>query len=217
MKSLPPSTLTFAPVMYELRQRGQERGDRTARADRVDERVELAVPAIAWFVQNALDGVEVHPLSDRRGPPAHGGRPGSGRPRIWIPATTADDDCGGVLQPEIHGPVAPRCRSSSACASRRTRSVRISSDTLGPSPFARFARKAYYRSYSRRATRCGAPSTGWLLPVGLTVTAERRHACEDAVQTLAAGRFKSTNPERGGCVRSIDIDGGARRGQASNR
>ena len=36
-----------------------------------------------------------------------------------------------------------------------------------------------------------APSTGWL-PVRLTVTAERRHACEDAVQTVAAGRFKTT-------------------------
>ena len=32
----------------------------------------------------------------------------------------------------------------------------------------------------------------------MTVTVERRHACEDAVQTVAAGRFKSTNPERAG-------------------
>src|SRR6476469_8441896 len=63
--------------------------------------------------------------------------------------------------------------------------------TLGPSPFARFSRKAYYTSYSRRARRWWAPSTGWL-PVGLTVTAARRHACEDAVQTVAAGRFKTT-------------------------
>src|SRR6478736_518740 len=62
--------------------------------------------------------------------------------------------------------------------------------TLGPSPFSRFARKAYYRSYSRRGRRWWAPSAGWL-PVGLTVTAERRHACEDAVQTVAAGRFKT--------------------------
>src|SRR6478735_10024988 len=84
---------------------------------------------------------------------------------------------------------------------------------LGPSPFSRFARKAYLRSYSRRGSRWWAPSTGWL-PVRLTVTAERRHACEDAVQTVAAGRFKSNNPVRGGCVRSIEFDGGALRGQA---
>jgi hypothetical protein len=107
------------------------------------------------------------------------------------PPTEADDDGRRVFHPEIHH----RCN------------LHVSHD---------LARKAYYRSYSRRADRTWEASMGWF-PVRLTVTAERRHACEDAVQTIAASRFKFTYPVHGGCARSVDVDGGALSGKASNR
>ena len=116
-----------------------------AGADRVDERVELAVPALAQLVEHPLDlirvsGVGYQPERVRasalgevfRRPVENILRPpNDGHPRAVLgqaargreshPATAADHNCRGVLQPEIHG-ASPRSRSSWARAFRRTRS-----------------------------------------------------------------------------------------------
>ena len=159
----------------------------SARADRVDERVELAVPPFTDLVEHTLDGFSV---------------PGIGHQSERIGTSAVGQVLRCPLEDVLRPPDERHPRRRRPC-SRRLRipsrdhrrqrlrwrpSARDPPLTIHLSPD--FARKPYYRSYSRRARKWRAPSTGWL-PVRLTVTAERRHACEDAVQTVAAGRFKS--------------------------
>jgi hypothetical protein len=98
----------------------------TIRAHGVDEHVELTVPAFPDFVEHALDGCGIPGIGDqshRIGTAAVGeiagrlvenilGAADKGHPRTVVgqalrggethAATAADDDGGGVLQPEVH-------------------------------------------------------------------------------------------------------------------
>ncbi len=156
--------------------------------DGVDEDVELAVPPLTDFVEHALDSRGVRDVGHQpdgiRTSPSR--QLSAARSRTsWVRPTTATRAPSSARQRAAANPIPRPPPTTTAVASFSPRSTL----TLHLSP--EFARKAYYRSYSRRARRWRAPSTGWF-PVRLTVTAGQRHACEDAVQTVAAGRFKPT-------------------------